>query len=78
MNKETTTPPATNVKIQGDQIVVTNTAPVQPAAVPAKPKKEFVSVAAPKNMTLIEATEARKTADIILAATPKAKKTAGK
>ena len=78
MNKETTTPPATNAKIQGDQIVVTNAAPAQPLTGPAQPKKEFVSVAAPKNMTLIEATKACKTADIIRAATPNTKKTDGK
>jgi hypothetical protein len=78
MNKETTTPPATNAKIQGDQIVVTNAAPAQPVAVPAQQKKEFVSVAAPRNITLLEAENASKNAEAIQAVTPNTKKTDGK
>jgi hypothetical protein len=45
--------------------------PAQPVAEPAQPPKPFVEVPVPQSMSLIEATEASKKADVIHAAAPK-------
>ncbi|MGD0258191.1 MAG: hypothetical protein ABSD29_00030 [Verrucomicrobiota bacterium] len=74
MNKETTTPGATNAQAQGAQPVVKQAVAAQPVAAPAQPKKEFVRVPAPKNMTLIEAANANDERPVIKATTPNTKK----